>query len=131
MKNLINRALAAEKKFFILLAAVMMALPACNNKLTAEQAEAAVLQGEKDRLPLVLQTLSFIDDITIDSIRLNVAEEPMQGYLYTTWKNGNKERSIIVPVDSIQTDATRKGYIRWQSHWDDAARAYFMKSFGF
>lgn len=118
------------KKIFILLAAAMMILSACNNKLTVEQAESAVMQGEKDRLPLLLQTLSFIDDITIDSIRLNVAEEPMQGFLYTTWKSGKKERPIIVPVDSIQTDATRKGYIQWQSHWDDAARAYLMKSLG-
>jgi len=118
------------KKFFFLLAAVMIILPACNNKLTVEQAEAAVIQGEKDRLPLLLQTLPFLDDITIDSIRLNITDEPMQGYLYTTWKSGKKEKLIIVPVDSIQTDATRKDYIQWQSHWDDAARAYFMKSLG-
>ena len=118
------------KKLFILLAAVMMILPACNKKLTTEQAEAAVMQGEKDRLPLLLQTLPFLDEITIDSIRLNVTDEPMQGFLYTTWKKGKKEKSIIVPVDSIQTDATRKDYIQWQSHWDDAARAYFMKSLG-
>ena len=119
------------KKIFILFAAVMMVLPACNNKLTVEQAEAAVMKGEKERLPLMLQTLSFIDDITIDSIRLNVTEEPMQGFLYTTWKSGKKERPIIVPVDSIKKDDTRKGYIQWQSHWDEAASAYFMKSFGF
>jgi hypothetical protein len=116
------------KRLFIFLAAVALALTACNNKLTVEQAEAAVIQGEKDRLPLLLQNIVFVDDITIDSIHLNVTDEPMQGMLYTTWKSGKKEKTIIVQVDSIRTDADRKDYIQWQSHWDDAARAYLMKS---
>lgn len=118
------------KRLFLLLIPVLMGLTSCNSKLTVEQAEAAVLQGEKDRLPILLQSLSFVDDITIDSLRITIADKPMQGYLYTTWKNGKKERPIIVQVDSICSDKSRKGYIQWQSHWDDAARAYFMKSLG-
>lgn len=118
------------KKFFILLAAVMMVLPACNNKLTVEQAKSAVLQGEKNRLPLLLQNLVFVDDITIDSIHLNVTEEPMEGYLYTTWENRKTAKTILVQVDSIRTDETRKGYVQWHSHWDVAAQAYLMKSLG-
>ena len=118
------------KKLFILLAVAAMALTACNDKLTVEDAEAAVVQGENEQLPILLQNLVFVDDITIDSIHLNVTEEPMQGFLYTTWKSGKNSKSIIVQVDSIRTDETRKDYIQWQSHWDDAARAYFMKSLG-
>ena len=118
------------KKLFLLIIPILLGLTACNNKLTVEQAEAAVLQGEQDRLPMVLQNIVLVDDITIDSIHLNVTVEPMQGFLYTTWKSGRNSKSIIVQVDSIRQDETRKGYIQWQSHWDDAARAYFMKSFG-
>ena len=62
---------------------LMMSLTACGNKLTAEQAAEAVMQGETDRLPLVKQTLSFlVNDITIDSMRILIAEEPMYGHLY-------------------------------------------------
>ena len=119
------------KKLFILLAAAAVALTACNNKLTVEQAEAAVIQGEKERLPLLLQNMVFVDDITIDSIHLNVTEEPMQGFLYTTWKSGKSSEPIIVHVDSIRSDANRKDYVQWQSHCDDAARAYLFKSLRF
>jgi hypothetical protein len=55
----------------------------------------------------------------------------MQGMLYTTWKRGKKTQTIIVQVDSIRTDLNRKNYIQWESNWEDAARAYFMKSLGF
>ena len=120
-----------KRVFLFLLPVMILGLTACGNKLTKEQAEAAVLQGERDRLPLLLQTLSFVDDITIDSIHMTITEEPMQGYLYTTWKNGKKEQSIIVHVDSVRQDATRKGYIQWQSSWDNAARSYLMKSLRF
>lgn len=119
------------KKLFLLIVPIMLGLTACNNNLTAEQAEAAVIQGEKDRLPILLQSLTLVDDITIDIIRLTITEEPMQGYLYTTWKRGKKERPIIVQVDSIHSSKEHKGYIEWQSDWERAAKAYFMKSFGF
>ena len=120
------------KKLFILLAVAAIALTACNNKLTVEQAEAAVMHGEKENLPLLLQNLVIVDDIIIDSIRITITEEPMQGYLYTTWITGKKkiETPMIVQVDSIRTDPTRTDYVQWQSHWDDAVKAYFMKNFG-
>lgn len=35
------------KKLFLLLAVAVLALTACNNKLTVEQTESAVLQGER------------------------------------------------------------------------------------
>lgn len=110
----------------------MMSLTACGNKLTAEQAAEAVMQGETDRLPLVKQTLSFlVNDITIDSMRILIAEEPMHGHLYTTWiSNGrnHKETPIIVIVDSIRYDETRKNFIVWETRWDDATKAYVLNS---
>ena len=121
-----------KRLFLLLLPVMMLGLTACDNKLTAEQAAAAVLQGERDRIPMLLQTIPIIDDLTIDSICLTIREEPMQGYLYTTWISigTNKKRTetpIIVQVDSIRQDAARKDYIQWQSSWDNAAKAYVMK----
>lgn len=120
-----------KRVFLFLLPVMILGLTACGNKFTAEQAEAAVLQGERDRLPLLIQSLPFVDDITIDSIHMTITEEPMQGYMYTTWKKDDNEQSIIVQVDSVRQDATRKGYIQWQSSWDNAARSYMLKSLNF
>lgn len=121
-----------KRLFLLLLPVMMLGLTACGNKLTVEQAEAAVLQGERDRLPLLVQNFSIVEDIRIDSIHFNITDEPMQGYLYTTWITGKKklETPIIVRVDSVRTDPTRKGYIQWQTAWDEAAKAYFLKQFG-
>ena len=124
------------KRLFILLMPVMMlGLTACGDQLTPEQAEEAVLQGERDRLPLLKQEMAyFASDITIDSMHITIAEEPMQGYLYTTWISNGKQRTetpIIVVVDSIRSDETRKGYIQWLSRWDAAAKSYLMKGLSF
>ena len=118
------------KKLFFLLIPVLMGLTACSNKLTVEQAEAAVMKGEKDRLPLLLQNMVVVEDITIDSIHLNITEEPMHGYLYTTWKAGKDCTPIIVEVDSIHSSQTRKGYVEWQIRWDNATKAYVLKLLG-
>ena len=82
---------------------MMLGLTACGDQLTPEQAEEAVLQGERDRLPLLKQEMAyFASDITIDSMHITIAEEPMQGYLYTTWISNGKQRTetpIIVVVE--------------------------------
>lgn len=123
------------EKLFFLLAACMLGLTACSNKLTVDKVESTVLQGEREGLPLLKQNLSFIvDDITIDSLHITVEEEPMQGYLYTTWITTGKRRKetpIIVMVDSIRSDDSRKGYIRWKSRWDDAAKSYILNRLKF
>ena len=117
-----------KRLFLFLLPIMMLGLTACGNKVTTEQVKETVLQGEIDRLPLLKQSVAFIvDDITIDSIHITIADEPMQGYLYTTWiKNGKKQKKtpIIIMVDSIRFDKTRKGYLLWQTQWDDAAKSY-------
>lgn len=117
------------KKLFLLLLPCLLVLTACDT-LTEEKAKDAVLRGEVDRLPLILQTVSIVEDITIDSIRLDITEEPMHGYLYTTWKMKTKETPIIVEVDSIHSSKDRSGYVEWVSRWDNATKAYFMKNFG-
>lgn len=97
------------------------------NRLTPEDARNAVVSGEMDRIPLIKQHLVFIDDITIDSMRITVDQEPMAGYLYTTWINNGQEEPIIVSVSDIRKSKTNKGYIEWMSDWEAAATAYFMK----
>ena len=145
MKNLINRALAAEKKLFLLLAAAL-ALTACNNKLTVEEVEAAVVQGENEQLPLLVQKMSDVESVVIDSIHIRITDEPMSGYLYTTWKyvvkktiyptademmqgiyesrevEEQREKQVIVEVSNIRQSKERKGYIEWQTGWTDAYR---------
>ena len=118
------------KRLLFLFIPFLLGMTACN-QMTSEQAEKSVMQGEIDRLPLLLQSIPFVDDITIDSIRLNVTAEPMQGYLYTTWKSGVNETSIIVPVSNIHSSKENKGYIEWQSDWESAAKAYLMKRLSF
>lgn len=113
------------KKFFILLVAAVLGLTACNN-LTADKAKDAVMRGEQDRIPLLVQQLMIIEDITVDSMRITVDSEPMEGYLYTTWKSGEKESQIIVPVQNIHTS---EGYIEWESDWESATKAYVMGMF--
>ena len=146
MKNLINRALAAEKKLFLLLAVAALALTACNNKLTVEEVEAAVVQGENERLPLLVQKMSDVESVVIDSIHIRITDEPMSGYLYTTWKyvvkktiyptademmqgiyesrevEEQREKQVIVEVSNIRQSKERKGYIEWQTGWADAYR---------
>ncbi len=117
------------KRLFLLFIPILLGLTSCN-KFTPEQAEEAVIKGERDRLPLLIQTISIVDDITIDSIRLNVTVEPMHGYLYTTWKKKKKATPIIVEVDSICA-AEQRGYVQWKTNWDNASRAYIMKTIGF
>lgn len=116
------------KKLVLLFIFAMMVLTSCNNKLTPEQAEAAVLQGETEKLPLLLQTIPFVDNITIDSIHLTIRTEPMRGFLYTTWVSDYKKQPIIVQIDSIRMDKTRKDYIQWQTDWPTAAKSYIIKS---
>ena len=119
------------KKLFLLLIPVLMGLTACNNKLTADKAEEAVMRGEQDRIPLLIQQITIVEDITIDSMRITVDSEPMEGYLYTTWKNRNSETPIIVPVLNIRSSEEHNGYIEWESDWESATKAYVMKMFGF
>ena len=118
-------------------------LTSCSHKLTVEEAEAAVVQGENDNLPLMIQKLSDVESIVIDSIHIRIADEPMSGYLYTTWKNvvkntihptvnemmkgiydskevvEQREKQIIVEVSNIQQSKERKGYIEWETGWAD------------
>lgn len=121
-----------------------MGLTACGNKLTVEQAEAAVVQGENDNLPLLVQKMNDVESITIDSIYIRITDEPMSGYLYTTWKyvvtktiyptfndikrgiceswevKEQREKQVIVEVSNIQKSEEHKGYIEWQTGWADA-----------
>lgn len=135
-----------KKLFLLLLPVMMLGLTACGNKLTVEQAEAAVLQGENDNLPLMIQKLSDVESIVIDSIHIRIVDEPMSGYLYTTWKymvrktirptvnemmrgiydsrtvEELREKQVIVEVSDIRQSKEHKGYIEWQTGWADAYR---------
>ncbi|MBR6112567.1 MAG: hypothetical protein IKQ08_11555 [Paludibacteraceae bacterium] len=117
---------------YLVLSAVLYVFVSCEKQvLTEEEAQRAVIDGERDHLPLILQKMSDVESITIDSLRIHVKDEPMSGFLYTTWEytptsflalhRGKKRiKNIIVSVDSIRQSKTHEGYIEWQSNWKDA-----------
>lgn len=124
---------------FLLFLSVVSVLASCSSKLNPEDAKQIVLNGERENLPLVVQTMSAmgVDDITIDSLVLTVQDEPMSGLLYTTWTSSRKnyytgktnveEMPMIIKVDSIISSPTQKGYVQWQTNWETALRTYVAK----
>ncbi len=118
--------------FYTMLCVVILGLTSCQQHvLTEEEAQSAVLNGEQERLPLVLQSMSDVESITIDSMRIHVKDEPMSGFLYTTWtynvtisyypqKVEKREKSIIVPINDIRQSQSHDGYVEWRSSWDEA-----------
>ena len=116
-----------RKVFYLLLLPIVMGLCSCNG-LTPEEAKEAVVAGVKDQVPLLVQQLFVVDDITIDSMRIVVDQEPMSGYLYTTWITNDNTCPVIVNVTDIQRSEKAKGYIEWTADWESAAKAYVMNS---
>ncbi|MBR2261067.1 MAG: hypothetical protein IJ916_05135 [Paludibacteraceae bacterium] len=118
--------------FYTMLCVVILGLTSCQQHvLTEEEAQSAVLNGEQERLPLVLQSMSDVESITIDSMRIHVKDEPMSGFLYTTWtynvtisyypqKVEKRGKSIIVPINDIRQSQSHDGYVEWRSSWDEA-----------
>lgn len=120
------------------LLSVVIFFASCNKKLDSENAIEAVISGETDRIPLLLQTFNTmtykdIENIRIDSMKIRCADEPMTAFLYTTWTiKGtrwntsfervfyNDEIFIIVEVDSIRQSKEHKDYIEWQTNWNAA-----------
>ena len=79
-------------KKYIFFLSVFFVLVSCSSKLKPEDAQQIVLNGERENLPLMIQTMSTmgVDDITIDSLVLIVRDEPMSGLLYTTWTSSRE-----------------------------------------
>lgn len=134
-----------NKVLFLVTVLFLLALNSCgNHKLTVEEAKASVVQGENENLPLIIQKLSDVESIVIDSIHIRIVDEPMSGYLYTTWKyvikktvhptprDWNKgiyeaqevveyrEKQIIVEISDIQQSKEHEGYVEWKTGWIDA-----------
>lgn len=116
-----------KKTLFLLLLPVLIGFYSCN-RLTPEDAKSSVIAGAKDQVPLLLQQLFYVDDIIVDSMRIVVDQEPMSGYLYTTWTTKNNTSPIIVNVTDIRRSKEAKGYIEWTADWESAAKAYFVNS---
>lgn len=77
------------KRFFyyLVLSTILFSVVSCDKQvLTEEEAQRAVIEGEREHLPLILQKMSNVDSITIDSLHIHVKKEPMSGFLYTTWE---------------------------------------------
>lgn len=134
-----------NKVLFLVTVLFLLALNSCgNHKLTVEEAKASVVQGENENLPLTIQRFYEVESIAIDSIHITIADVPMSGYLYTTWKYvikktvhptprdwnkgiyeaqevvENKEKQVVVEVRNIRQSIEHRGYIEWEARWDDA-----------
>lgn len=116
-----------KRVLYLLSLPIVMGLCSCNG-LAPEEAKEAVVAGVKDQVPLLVQQLFVVDDITIDSMRIVVDQEPMSGYLYTTWIANDNTCPVIVNVTDIQRSKKAKGYIEWTADWESAAKAYVMNS---
>ena len=116
-----------KKNYLFLLIPLMIGMSACKSSLNPDDAKAAVMSGERNHLPMLIQQLSIVDEITIDSMQILVDSEPMSGYLYTTWTKGKRSTPIIIEVDDIQQSAEHKGYIEWRADWENARKAYLKK----
>ena len=134
-----------KKVLFFVTALFLLTLNSCGyHRLTVEEAKATVVQGENENLPLTIQRFHEVESIVIDSIHITVADAPMSGYLYTTWKYvikktihptprdwskgiyeaqevvENKEKQVIVAVRNIRQSKKHRGYIEWETWWEDA-----------
>ena len=116
-----------KKSLFLLLLPILLGFCSCS-RLTPEEAQKTVIAGVKDQVPLLIQQLYFVDDIKVDSMRIIVDQEPMSGYLYTTWTAKDNTSPVIVSVTDIRKSKTAKGYIEWTADWESAAKAYLMNS---
>ena len=105
----------------------MIGMSACQSKLKVDDVIVSVLDAERNHLPMKLQNLPMVDNITVDSLRILVDSEPMSGYLYTTWYDGQKSFSIIVQVTNIRNSKERKDDIVWNSDWATATCYYLEK----
>ena len=118
------------KKFYLfLLLPLIIGMSACQSKLKVDDVIESVLDAERNHLPMKLQNLPIVDNITVDSLRILVDSEPMSGYLYTTWYDGQKSFSIIVQVIDIKKSEEHKDYIEWKSDWGSAKDTYIQKRY--
>ena len=106
---------------------ILIGFCACN-RLDPEDAKESIMRGTEDQVPLLVQQLFFVDDISVDSMRIIVDQEPMSGYLYTTWTTKDNTSPVIVNVTDIRRSKEAKGYIEWTADWESAAKAYLMNS---
>lgn len=116
-----------KRILFLLLLPILIGFCSCS-RLTPEQAQEAVIRGVRDQVPLLVQQLYIIDDIKVDSMRIIVDQEPMSGYLYTTWTTKDISIPIIVDVTDIHRSKESKGYIEWTADWESAGKAYIMNT---
>jgi len=96
-------------------------------KLNPDEVKEIIMEGERERIPLLVQQLPLVESITVDSIRLVVEDVPMSGYLYTTWSAENQAIPIIVPLDNIHKSKEHRGYVEWNSDWETAAKGFLIQ----
>ena len=110
------------KKTIIAILALML-LGACNTKINYEDVKQGILEQERGRLPLTIQSLDKVSNITIDSIVILNNINPHHGYLVTTWDykaysfSALETKTVYVEIDSLMID---KKSCFWRTNWPGA-----------
>lgn len=101
----------------------LMLLGACNTRINYEDVKQGILEQERGRLPLTIQSLDKVSNITIDSIVILNNINPHHGYLVTTWDyqtysfNDLETKTVYVEIDSLMID---KEDFSWKTDWPRA-----------
>ena len=110
------------KKTIIAILALML-LGACNTKINYEDVKQGILEQERGRLPLIVQSLDKVSNITIDSIVILNNINPHHGYLVTTWDyktfsfSDLETKTVYVEIDSLMIDGNS---FSWRTNWPGA-----------
>lgn len=107
-------------------------LVSCGHKYSIDEIKAGIVERETANIPLLVQHIEDVQDITIDSMVITQNAEPYAGYLVTNWTytlsdidllfkddpdDGPKQMKLLVEVDSIQIEGDS---FSWKTKWDRA-----------
>lgn len=110
------------KKTIIAILALML-LGACNTRINYEDVKQGILEQERGRLPLTIQSLDKVSNITIDSIVILNNINPHHGFLVTTWDykeysfSDLETKTVYVGIDSLMIDGNS---FSWRTNWPEA-----------
>lgn len=129
MKIICNEKIWQRKSMWVtmLATAVLMLVCSACHRITAEEVADIVLTSERERAPLIVQQMVVVEDISMDSIRINVQDYPMEGILYTTWTVGGTQTPVIVQVRNIHESKEHRNYLEWETDWPSAAKAFLLR----
>lgn len=90
-----------------------------------------ILRDERERLPITIQGIDFVSNITIDSVRL--IGNGSEGVLYTTWTTVQPNKTLPVVVELKFIDYSNWGdkeNLSYKAQWSSAESEIFSRRLG-